>query len=372
MCYVIKDAEGQAITMDDFLFLPDWTRTIVSKTQETVLENQRPQLHVTLPLAEGTTIPEKSTAQKAVEKPNAKIAAAREKKDKLNAAKTTTKHAGEEDSAAPRRKRVWKNQEIDNSGSEGTISITPLRQASPKPVEEGVSSAPKATAGTVAGETHPVNTEKEVVELSENTHLPTPPVINATQPSSHARTGPSPDGVAFSNGDVQLEELNRLRDNLRREMLKNNGLTKQLSLLETIHLSCPDREHELMDQLKEVKKERDDWRSEYRKIIAIPVGLCYTAGWLGGLSLGKTKDQIAPILSETRNLDIKGSKTRKDNHRELFTKQCPFIQKVVDSYRLPIEALLQVSFDLPSAEASIGPPIRVNTETTGTQAPRTE
>ncbi|GKE84760.1 hypothetical protein Tco_1558502, partial [Tanacetum coccineum] len=49
--------------------------------------------------------------------------------------------------------------------------------------------------------------------------------------------------------------------------------------------------------------------SEYRKSIAIPVGLCYTTGWLGGLSLGKTEDQIARVLSETRNLDIEGSKT---------------------------------------------------------------
>ncbi|GKE84761.1 hypothetical protein Tco_1558503 [Tanacetum coccineum] len=262
------------------------------------MENQRPQLHVTPPLAEGTTIPEKSPTQKAIEKANAKIVAAREKKDKLNASKATTKRAGEEDSDAPRRKRARKNQKIANSGSEGTIFITPLRQASPKFVEEGVSSSPKATAGTVAGGTHPLNTEKEVIELSENTCLPTPPVISATQPSLHARTGPSPDGVAFSDAnsihsihqgeggisgehqfvpgwglrddmrvssvrackemitylatltenkflrslsnmdlvrrayqflgksDVQLEELNRLRDDLQRETQKNDGLTK--------------------------------------------------------------------------------------------------------------------------------------------------
>ncbi|GKC58529.1 hypothetical protein Tco_1086127, partial [Tanacetum coccineum] len=244
----------------------------------------------------------------------------------------------------------------------------------------GISSAPKATARTVAGETRPVNTKKEVVELSENTRLPTPPVINATQPSSHARIGPSPDGVTFSNAnpihsihqeeggssvehqfvperasqfsrkcvlsqgellkwhkrlnsehvdlhnwsDVQLEELNRLRDDLRREMLKNNGLTKQLSLLETIHLSSSGQVEKikalegeigpksrlLTDAEEKVRHlEEENHNSEYRKIITIPVGLCYTAGWLGGLSLGKTKDQIAPILSETRNLDIKGSKT---------------------------------------------------------------
>ncbi|GKD27123.1 hypothetical protein Tco_1233337, partial [Tanacetum coccineum] len=277
-------------------------------------------------------------------KPNAKIAAAREKKDKLNAAKTTTKHAGEEDSAAPRRKRVWKNQEIDNSGSEGTISITPLRQASPKPIEEGVSSAPKATTGTVARETHPVNTEKEVLELSENTRLPTPPVINVTQPSSQARTGPSPDGVAFSNANsihsIHQEEGG---SSVEHQFVPEWGLRDDMRVekIKALEGEIEPKYRFLTDAEEKVRHlEEENRNSEYRKIIAIPVGLCYTAGWLGGLSLGKTKDQIAPILSETRNLDIKGSKTWKDNHRELFTKQCPFIQKVVDSYRLPIEALL--------------------------------
>ncbi|GJW23389.1 hypothetical protein Tco_0034011 [Tanacetum coccineum] len=87
MRYVIKDSEGQVISMDDFLQLPKWNGTIVSKTKELVPKNQRPQSHVTPPLAEGEQIPEKSPAQMAVEKPNSKIAADREKKDKQSLAK---------------------------------------------------------------------------------------------------------------------------------------------------------------------------------------------------------------------------------------------------------------------------------------------
>ncbi|GKG44602.1 hypothetical protein Tco_0486040, partial [Tanacetum coccineum] len=48
---------------------------------------------------------------------------------------------------------------------------------------------------------------------------------------------------------------------------------------------------------------------EYRKSLAAPVSLCFTAGWLGGLSLGRTEDQIAAMFSETHDLDIKGSKS---------------------------------------------------------------
>ncbi|GJS87317.1 hypothetical protein Tco_0769953 [Tanacetum coccineum] len=297
--YVIKDAEGQGnahwvllfavasfiffsypylfcwlflavITMDDFLLLHDWTGTIVSKTQEAVPENQRPRLHVTHPLAEGATTPDKSPSQKVVEKPNSKITAAREKKDKLNATKTIAKRVGEGNSTAPHKKRVQKNQKVANSGFEGTISITPLHQASPKPVEEGVTSAPKATAGTVAGGTHPVDPEREVVELSKNTRPPTPSVMSVTQPS--------PDGVAFFDVVSDLADAKMDRHKLIRDFI-------------------PDVVKKLLSS------------SEYQKSIVIPVGLCYTVGWLGGLSLGKTEDQIAQVLSETRNLDIEGSKT---------------------------------------------------------------
>nr|GEV66284.1 hypothetical protein [Tanacetum cinerariifolium] len=352
----------------------------------------------------GTDIPEKCPAQKAVEKPNAKIVATQEKKDKLNAAKATTKRAGEEDSVAPCKKRVWKNQEVSNSGSKGTISITPLHQASPKHVEEGITSAPKTTAGTATGGINPAVLDKEVIDIGENTRPPTPPVITVTQPSLYIRTNSSTDGITFSDGGSSAEHQFvlewGLRDDMRvssvracKEMiihlatlakdeflggLSNMDLVRRAYqclgknaeerwidqtdfLLETVHSSCSDRERKLMDQLKEVEKERDDWRLtasgqvekikalegeiepnskllidaeekvhrlekethilEYQKSIAILVGPCYTAGWLGGLSLGKTEHQIVQVLLETKNLNVEGFETWKDKHRELFTKQ---------------------------------------------------
>ncbi|GJU59306.1 hypothetical protein Tco_1237072 [Tanacetum coccineum] len=70
---------------------------------------------------------------------------------------------------------------------------------------------------------------------------------------------------------------------------------------------------------------------EYRKSLAVPIALCFTAGWLGVLSLGEKQEEIAAMLSETSDLDIEGSKVWKDRHHELFTKQYPYVQKVVDS-----------------------------------------
>ncbi|GJS45414.1 hypothetical protein Tco_0595535 [Tanacetum coccineum] len=124
------------------------------------------------------------------------------------------------------------------------------------------------------------------------------------------------DNVALCNrSDTQLEELSHLINDLQSEMQANDGLSKKLVLLESVHSGCPDRERELMD--------RRIWRRrgmiggklplhtsvEYRKSLVVPIGLCFTAGWLGGLNLGKDEDKVASMLSETSNLDIEGSKT---------------------------------------------------------------
>nr|GEY28474.1 hypothetical protein [Tanacetum cinerariifolium] len=86
---------------------------------------------------------------------------------------------------------------------------------------------------------------------------------------------------------------------------------------------------------------------EYRRSLGVPISLLYIVGWLGGLGLGWTKEQIAKILSSTSNLDIKGSKTWREKHKELFTLKCPYIQKVADSYLLSSGELMNVFPDVP-------------------------
>nr|GEV59328.1 hypothetical protein [Tanacetum cinerariifolium] len=86
---------------------------------------------------------------------------------------------------------------------------------------------------------------------------------------------------------------------------------------------------------------------EYRKSLAGPVQFCFTTWWLGGLSLGKTEYEIARFLSETKDLDIEGSKLREMKHRELFTMSYPYVEKIVASCDLPMSELLKVSPDVP-------------------------
>ncbi|GKF81581.1 hypothetical protein Tco_0240183, partial [Tanacetum coccineum] len=120
--------------------------------------DQRPKPHVTPPLVVGELILEKSPSQNSIEKPDSKIVAAREKKDKQNLAK------------------AHRNQVPASSGSKRTISITPLHYAAPNPADETVTSVPKNTIGGTATGPSTENIKKEVVDLSENTRVPTPPI----------------------------------------------------------------------------------------------------------------------------------------------------------------------------------------------------
>nr|GEV93731.1 retrovirus-related Pol polyprotein from transposon TNT 1-94 [Tanacetum cinerariifolium] len=155
--------------------------------------------------------------------------------------------------------------------------------------------------------------------------------------------------------DTRLEELNQLRNDLQGEMQASGGYSKKLSLLETAHTSCSDRKLEEvielkskqlsdvegqiqvlkskksvlvaklaqaeMDRQKIVKEfiltvvNRLHSRVEYQKSLAFPIGLCFTAGWLGGLCLGKEEEEIA--------------------------------KKFANSFRLPLDALIKISSDVP-------------------------
>ncbi|GJR63395.1 hypothetical protein Tco_1505557 [Tanacetum coccineum] len=93
---------------------------------------------------------------------------------------------------------------------------------------------------------------------------------------------------------------------------------------------------------------------------------------MGGLSLGKTEDQTVEFLAGTRDLDIEGSKSWEAKHRELFTKQYPYIKKVADSYLFPMANLLQVSLDVPTSPPAVEtgcPTAAVTDDTTSKSQP---
>ncbi|GKB52429.1 hypothetical protein Tco_0903182, partial [Tanacetum coccineum] len=72
------------------------------------------------------------------------------------------------------------NEAFDSEFGE-TVSITSIHQSNRKRLSETITSCPKGTAGIAAIGSRPDNVGKEVVDLSENTRVPTTPPINKTQ-----------------------------------------------------------------------------------------------------------------------------------------------------------------------------------------------
>nr|GEU68637.1 hypothetical protein [Tanacetum cinerariifolium] len=95
---------------------------------------------------------------------------------------------------------------------------------------------------------------------------------------------------------------------------------------------------------------------EYHKSLVVHIGLCFTTGWLGGLGLGCKEEEISVMLANTSDLDIKGSKVCKDKNCKLFMKQYPYVQKVVDSYRLPLDDLTNIFLNVPPPTDDQGRP----------------
>ncbi|GKB30355.1 hypothetical protein Tco_0869756 [Tanacetum coccineum] len=129
LLYNIKDQDKNVISMDTFLKLPSWTGTVVSRG-DPIPEDQRPKSRVTPPLPAGIKIPDLTAFQKNLEKPNSKIAAARERKEKQSLAKTKA-GAAQADEEPRKKRKTQKHNEVAQSGSDETLLVTPLRQTGP-------------------------------------------------------------------------------------------------------------------------------------------------------------------------------------------------------------------------------------------------
>ncbi|GJT87241.1 zinc finger, CCHC-type containing protein [Tanacetum coccineum] len=352
LSYVIKDMKGQ-----------------VSKG-EPIPDNERPMVRTTTLLPVGSVIPEKNAHQKTMEKPDQKIVEDREKKEKQALEKAKAKRAGESSSTAPKKKKAPRNARLTGSESEGTISAALINQSIPNPLHTASGykqnetetsdlriSSYRACKEMISHLATPL--EDEVLHILTNYEV----VRHTYQSSCQSILSQAEllrrheqlncDYIDLCNhNDVQMEELTRLRTDCVRERQFNESLSKNLVLLESAHAQCFDREREFSDRLKDMEKERNEWRQtasdqverikkleedlgpkskqlfnvenrdvipvaisrlltsvEYRKSLAMPIGLSFTADSLGGLSLGRIEEDIAAVLPNISNLDIEGLKS---------------------------------------------------------------
>nr|GFB46258.1 hypothetical protein [Tanacetum cinerariifolium] len=163
----------------------------------------------------------------------------------------------------------------------------------------------------------------------------------------------------YNRSEVQMGELSRWRDDYRREMQKTRNCRKTL-------LCCRvERIKKLEEDIEPKSKQLSDAEERVRILERERTELVRDLAqseMARGLSLGRKEDEIVAMLTNTSNLDIEGLKVWKDKHHELFTMQYPYVQKIDDSYRLPVDAPMKVSPNVPppAIDDDAGPFVKNN------------
>jgi hypothetical protein len=136
------------VTMSEYLELPSLEGTVVSSGNPLPENYERPN-RTTSPLGPKDPIPEKSRLQRAVEKEDKDVVAAREEKERKKQEKGTVvkKRPASGVSGIPKRKKR-KNQadEVVIISDDHTIDANPLNQAEPNAQENSVASKPEGSA----------------------------------------------------------------------------------------------------------------------------------------------------------------------------------------------------------------------------------
>nr|GEY54255.1 hypothetical protein [Tanacetum cinerariifolium] len=236
--------------MYDFLQLPVWTAMVVCKG-DLIPDNQRLVNRTTPHLAIGQLIPKKTATQRNIEKPNPKMPKlGKRKRRKPPPSCPFIKPIRSSLMTPPRPNR----------------RVQPSTHAKHDDIQENVvvSDAHSIHSG------HDEGNDKDTVvhrfgpcffrackELV--THLAT--LDEEEFLSGLLNVELNKEYVDLCNrSDTQLEELNRLRNDLQRILQASDGLSKKLVLLENAHSYYTHRERELMDRLKGMEIKRDEWR----------------------------------------------------------------------------------------------------------------
>nr|GEW36904.1 retrovirus-related Pol polyprotein from transposon TNT 1-94 [Tanacetum cinerariifolium] len=170
---------------------------------------------------------------------------------------------------------------------EQTLSATTLRQAAPKIGKKySIIAAPEISKDTL-------HAEKVIIDMSGNTRVSTPPeeVNQPSPPREHHDTHVSlihdvhlPQSSYYGNEDELV--ANRTRQLVATKEKIGVLECEKLALLAQVAQADADHKKLIREFIPTVVK-RLHTSVEYRKILVAPVQLCFTAMWLGGLSLVK-------------------------------------------------------------------------------------
>ncbi|PWA82844.1 hypothetical protein CTI12_AA174500 [Artemisia annua] len=71
------------------------------------------------------------------------------------------------------------------------------------------------------------------------------------------------------------------------------------------------------------------------------------AGWLAGLKLGRSEEEVAAYIAGNENFDMAAVQNFRAAYDEMFLRLFPYIERVASSFRLPLADVMNI---LPAGE----------------------
>ncbi|PWA90378.1 hypothetical protein CTI12_AA101580 [Artemisia annua] len=147
---------------------------------------------------------------------------------------------------------------------------------------------------------------------------------------------------------AELEGLLATRDGEKQKLEKENkDLVAQLGQSEVV------RHNTVRSLIPTVFKRLVD-SVEYKKSLAKPYSLTYSAGWLAGVRIQRKQEDVDRIISSTKKINLDAPKLWKAEYNNLFSAEYPYIQKIADAYRLAPADLMNIFPDGPSPQGLVG------------------
>ncbi|GJZ16261.1 hypothetical protein Tco_0551938 [Tanacetum coccineum] len=368
--YNIRDQDKNVIDMDTFLKLPTWTGTLTA-------------------------------FQKSLEKPNSKIAAAQEKKEEQSLAKAEAKRTGAGGAgAAPEVTKkpvavvapvvakdiLHVEREVVDLRGNTCVPTPPIVTNQPSPHLEHHNTHENAAFDAHSSQSsHQGNGDESVDHryvpnwgLRDDLHIYTfrvcrelisylaTPVEDEflgnlsnvkfisrayqTMWQSILAQGEllkrheqlNHDYVDLQNcDDAHLVDLEHLRATLRRANQDNDGLSKKLTLLDSVHSECSSREKELSDRVEDLPR----IRVLEREKLALSTEVAQAEA-----DRKKLVREFIHVVVKRLHTSVEYRKSlaaSEAKHQELFTMHYTYIQKVTESYDLLMSELLEVSSNVP-------------------------
>ncbi|PWA65490.1 transposase (putative), gypsy type [Artemisia annua] len=151
-----------------------------------------------------------------------------------------------------------------------------------------------------------------------------------------------------SNRIKQLEDLLAGKEaSLEESERKSAGLAKEVEKLTVASSQAEILRHNYVRQLIPTVVKRFRESDEYQMAWAGVFNAALDAGWLAGLKLGRSEEEVAAYVAGNANFDMAGVESFQADYDEMFVRPFPYIERVASSFRLPLADIMNI---LPAGE----------------------